>query len=84
MPQLIFGAVIVDGDADVVLLHEFFEARKSFGCGITGNDHVDTGALGVFEFGAHVVVVIFGEVNGAGGVKGDASGSIVGERGLLG
>ena len=84
MPQLIFGAVIVDGDADVVLLHEFFETRKGFGCGIARDDDVDASTLRVFEFGAHVGVVVFGEGNGAGGVKGDAGGSVVGEGGLFG
>jgi len=36
--QILFPAVIVDGEADVVLLHEFFNARQSFRCGVAGDN----------------------------------------------
>jgi hypothetical protein len=58
MPEHVFRAVIVDGEANVVLLDEGFEARKLFERGVAGDDHTDAGALGVLEFGADVCVII--------------------------
>ena len=83
-PELIFGAVIVDGDADVVLADEFFEAGESFGGGAAGDDDGDAGAFGVIEFGADVRVIVFREVDGAYGVELDGGGGIVGEGGGFG
>ncbi len=78
MPELIFGAVIVDGETDVVFLYEFLDARESFGRGVAGYNYGDLGALAVFELAADVGVFVFGEIDGAGGVKLDARGGIIG------
>ena len=69
---------------DVVLLHELLDARQRGGRGIPGHDHLDAGALAVFELRADVFVFIFGEVDGAGGVQLDAVGAVIGERLRLG
>ena len=53
--------MVVDGDADVVLLDEFLDARKSFEGGVAGDDDGDAGAFGIFEFGADVVVFVLGK-----------------------
>src|SRR5882757_8887886 len=78
MPELIFGAVIVDGETDVVFLYEFLDAGESFRRGIAGDNYRDSGSLAVFEFGSNVGVFVFGEIDGAGGVKLDACGGVVG------
>ena len=83
MPQLVFRPVIVDRDADVVLLHELLDSRQSLRCGVAGNDDADTCALAVFELGADVRIFIFREIDGSGGVKLDASRGIVRKRGRL-
>src|SRR5437660_1158180 len=83
MPELIFWAVIVDGETDVVFLYEFLDARESFGRGIAGYDYGNGGALAVFEFGSDVGVFVFGEIDGAGGVKLDACGGVIGHRDCL-
>ncbi len=61
--------MIVDGDADVVLADEFFEAGESLRGGVAGDDYGDAGAFGVIEFGANVGVFVFGERNDACGVE---------------
>ena len=68
-PDLVFRPVVVDGDADVVLLDELFDARQSCGRGVAGDDDADAGALAVLELGADVVVFILGKVDGSGGVE---------------
>ena len=72
--------MVVDGDADVVFLDELFDARQRRRRGIAGDDHADARAFAVLEFGANVVVFVFGEVDGAGRVQPDAGGGIVGQR----
>src|SRR5712672_1972881 len=83
MPELILWAVIVDGETDVVFLYEFLDARKSFGRGIAGYDYGNRGSLAVFEFAADVGVFVFGEIDGAGGVKLDACGGVVDQGGCF-
>jgi hypothetical protein len=61
--------MVVDGDANVVLLDELFDARKRGGRGVSGDDDLDAGALGIFKLGADVVVFVLGKVDGAGGVE---------------
>ena len=78
MPELIFWAVIVDGETDVVFLYEFLDARESFRRGVAGDNYRDSGSLAVFELAADVGVFVFGEIDGAGGVKVDACGGVVG------
>ena len=81
MPQLIFGTVIVDGDANVVFLHKLFHARQNFRARVAGNNHADAGTFAVFEFRADVGIFIFSEINDSGGVELYAGGSIIGQRG---
>ena len=59
MPQLIFGSVIVNRDADVVLLYEFLNSRKCFRRWVAGDNDPDPRALAVFEFAANVRIFIF-------------------------
>src|SRR6266436_5668562 len=49
MPQLIFGPVIVDGETDIVLLHELLDPRQSFRCGVAGDDDANSCSLAVLE-----------------------------------
>ena len=44
--ELVLGAVIVDGDLDVVLLDEALDPLERLGRGIAGDDGRDAGALG--------------------------------------
>lgn len=60
----VFGAVVVDGDFDVVLFDEFFEHGESF-VGGGGDDEGHAGAFGVFEVGADVVIVFLVEGDSA-------------------
>ena len=62
-PEFVFGAVVVDGDADVVFLHEFFDERKGLRRGIAGDNDRDAGALAVFELAADVGIVGLCEIN---------------------
>ena len=78
-PELILGAVVVDGDTDVVFLDELLQARQRLGGGIAGHDHADAGALAILKLGADVGVFIPGKVDGAGGVQMDASGGVIGQ-----
>jgi len=80
-PKFIFGAVIVNRDADVVFLYEFFDARKSRGRGITGDDYLDASAFRILKLFADVIVFVFVEVDGSGGVEFDASSGVIGKRG---
>src|SRR4029077_10410345 len=41
--DLVLGSMIVDGDFDVVFLHEFFHTRQRGGRWIAGNDDLDAG-----------------------------------------
>src|SRR6202790_2326977 len=77
MPQLIFRAVIVDGDTDVVFLYELLNPRQSLRRGVAGDNHANSSALAVFEFAADVRIFIFCEINGSGSVKFDARRGIV-------
>src|SRR5882724_10822587 len=81
MPDFIFRAVIVDGETDVVLLYEFFDARQSLRCGVAGDNDADPRALAVFKFGADVRIFIFGKIDGAGSVKGDPCRGVIREGG---
>ena len=37
MPELVLGPVIVNGEPDVVLAHELFDAGQRFWCGVAGD-----------------------------------------------
>jgi hypothetical protein len=79
--NFILRTVIVNRDADGVLLYELLDSRQSFRRGIAGDNDRNTRSLAVFEFGSDVRIFIFREVEGAGGVKLDARRSVVRERG---
>src|SRR6266404_5228727 len=83
MPELIFWAVIVDGETDVIFLYKFLDPRESFGRGIAGHDYGNGCALAVFGLAADVGVFVFGEIDGAGGVKVDACGGVIGHGGCF-
>src|SRR5262249_32638220 len=53
-------------------------------CGVAGDDYFDIGTLGIFKFFSDVVVLIFVEIDCAGGVDFDASSGVVGKRGGFG
>ena len=59
MPQLILGSVIVNRDANVVLLYKVFNSWKYFRRGIAGDNDPDSCAFAVFEFASNVRVFIF-------------------------
>lgn len=79
MPELVFRAVVMDGEADVILADEFFDERKIAGGGVAGNDDRDAGAPGVFEFGMEVGFVIGSKADGASGVQRNGSSGVVGK-----
>ena len=60
-------------------LTKLLDPLEGLGGWIAGDDDVDAGALGVFELGADVGLVVLGEVDGAGGVELDAGGGVVGQ-----
>src|ERR1700674_6087434 len=72
MPQLVLGAVIVDGDADVVFVYEFLDSRQSLRCRVARDNNADSCSLAVFEFAADIRIFIFREIDGAGSVQLDA------------
>src|SRR5271156_5617047 len=80
MPQLVLGAMIVNRDADVVLLYEFLNSRERFRSRVPGDNNSDAGSLAVFELGADVCILIFREIDGASSVKLDARRRIVCKR----
>ena len=80
MPQLVLRAMIMDCDADVVLLYEFFYSRQSLGCGIAGDDDGDSRPLAVFDLGPDVLIFILREIDGTGGVQPYARRGIVRQR----
>ena len=67
--DFVLWPVIVDGDLDVVFLHELFHARQRGGRWIPGNDDLDAGSLAVFELGADIVVIVLLEVDGTYSVQ---------------
>ncbi len=69
----------MDGEANVVLAHKFFDARQCRWRGIARHNHANACALGIFEFGADVVVIVLRKVNRSDRVKLDARGGIVGQ-----
>src|SRR6266446_4379722 len=83
MPQLIFWPVIVDGETDVVLLHELLDPRQSLRRGVAGDDDGNTCPLAIFELAADVRVFILREIDGSGSVKLDARRGIVRQRSCL-
>src|SRR6185437_1131222 len=52
--DFVFGTVVVDGDANVVLLDEFFDTRQAFGRRVSGDDDANAGAFAVFKLGLDV------------------------------
>ena len=72
--------MVVDGEANIVLLHEFLNARQRGRLGIAGHNHVDACALRILELGADIVVFVLGKIHGAHGVQLDAVGGVVGHR----
>ena len=77
-PEFVLGAVVVDGDTDVVPLDEALEAGENFRCG-RGDEHADAGAPGVVELAADVVGVVLWKGDDAGGVELDAGAGVGGE-----
>ena len=60
-PQLIFRPMIVDGEPDVVFLHELFNAGKHCRSRAAGDDHGNAGPLAVFKLAANIIIIIFGK-----------------------
>src|SRR5450631_3053611 len=80
MPQLVLGAVVVDGEAYVVLLHKLLDTGKSIWSGVPSDDHLDTRSLAILELAADVVVLVLGEIDRSGSVELNAGRMIVVER----
>jgi hypothetical protein len=75
-PLFVFGAVVVDGELDVVLLYELFDAWQDLSGG-GADDDGDTGRFDVVELGTDVIVVVFIEVDGSGGGEDESGGSVL-------
>ena len=75
----IFRAVVMDGDANVILLHKFFDARECRRGRVTRDDDLDARALAVFKLGADIVVFVFLKVDGPGGVQMNTRCGVVGQ-----
>src|SRR6185437_13673851 len=80
-PQLVFWAVVMDGDADVVFLHKLLNPRQRFERWIASDDDADARSFAVFELRADVVVFVILKIDGSGGVQLDSRGSIISECG---
>src|SRR5580700_976404 len=83
MPQFVFRPMIVDRNADVVLLDELLDARQSLRSRVARDNHADTSPLAVFELRPDVGIFVFREIDGSGGMKLDARRGIVSQRGSL-
>src|ERR1700747_1708196 len=73
----------MDGEADVVFADEFFNPRKSCRSRVTGDYDGNARAFAVLESAANVGGFVFFEIDGSGGVRLDACGGVVRERGGL-
>src|ERR1035441_7205835 len=76
----VLGAVVVDGELDVVFLDEFFEARQVRVGGSADGDG-DASGLEVFELGTDVGVVVLVEGDVAVGGENKSGGAIGGGPG---
>src|ERR1035437_1932681 len=79
-PYLVFRAVVMDRDADVVFLDELLQAGQRCRGRVTGHDDPYACPLAVLELGADVVVFVFGEIDGSGGVELYSGGGVIGQR----
>src|SRR5258708_1616345 len=80
VPQLVLRSMIVDSDADVILLHEFFDPWKSLRRRIAGDDDRNARSLAIFKLAANIVIFVLWKVDGPGSVKLDACSSVVRKR----
>jgi len=71
-PQLVFGAVIVDRDADVVLLYKLLDSQQSFQCRVSGDNNPNSRSRAVFELSPYIRIFIFCKIDGSGSMKLDA------------
>jgi len=81
-PDFVLGAVVVDGEADIVFLHELFDGGQAFGQRVAGDDDLYAGGLGIVEVLAEVGWVF--EVDGADGGDLDVGRGVCGQGFLLG
>src|SRR5882757_6342056 len=72
--------MIVNRKANVVLLHELFDAWEGLRSRVAGHNDGDAGALAIFELAANVVVLVLRKVNGSRSVQLDARSSVVRKR----
>ena len=80
MPQLVLGAMIVDGNANVVLLHEFLDAWQGFRRRVPSNDYWNSRPFAVLKLAANIFAFVLCEVDCSGGMERDACGNIVCQR----
>ena len=62
--------MIVDRDPNVVFLHKLFNSRRSFGCGVAGDDGADSGSLAIFELSTNILVFVLGKCHLLAGREG--------------
>ena len=65
-PHLVLGAMVVDGDADVILLYKLLDARQSFRRRITGDDDGNSGPLAVLKLVSNVRIFVLAKIDGSG------------------
>src|SRR5215475_8603932 len=75
--------MIVNGNADVVFLYEFFYPGQCRGRRIASDDDVNSSAFAIFEFLADVVVLVLLKVNCSRGMQLDSCCGVIGECGGL-
>jgi len=72
--------VIVDGNTNVVFLHEFLDPRQVFRRGVTGDHDPDSGTFAVLKLAAHIGIFVLRKADGTGGMQVDSSSRVVSKR----
>src|SRR5579872_4448947 len=67
-------------DADIILLRELLDPGQRLRRRITCDDDADTSPFAIFELRADILILVFSEINRAGGMKLDAIRRVVGKR----
>ncbi len=82
-PNLVFWSVIMDRNADVVVLDELLHPRQRRRCGISRHNHRNPGSLAVLKLTSNIRIFILREIDRSSCVEMDPRRSIVRQRSLL-
>ena len=80
VPQLILRPMVMNGQADVILLHEFFDAWKRLRSRVSGDNHGNSSALAVFKLAANILIFVLRKIDRSRSVKLDARRVVVRNR----